>query len=238
MKKNITYIKTILLLVVVLVVFGFTSNRNSTRKIDEINVFFSKDDNLFLTQESVNNLLIQNGKHIKSQLKSLINLQGLELAVQEHPMISKSEVSLDVLGDVQVEVKQRKPLARIFKAASSVYLDAEGKEMPLSKYYSARVVLVDNKKGNIKNDEVFPLIQEINENKFLQKTIVMIHKDTKGFWVQTRLNKQKVLLGTLDRLDQKLKKLQVFYNYAVSDSVVKTFATINLQYKGQVICTK
>ena len=223
---------------IVLSILGFTSNRNAKRIVNEIEISFSNEDNLFLTGESVDNLLVQNNGYVKSQLKSLINLQELEQVVQQHPMISKSEISLDILGNLEVEIEQRKPIARVFDYTGSFYLDTQGEKMPMSNHYSARVLMVDNRNGFIKNEEVFPLVQKIANHPFLTKTIIMVKRDQEGFWLQTRVNKQKVLLGTLDKLNQKLKKLEVFYNYAGKDSLAKTFTRINLQYNNQVVCKK
>jgi len=197
---------------IVLSILGFTSNRNAKRIVNEIEISFSNEDNLFLTGESVDNLLVQNNGYVKSQLKSLINLQELEQVVQQHPMISKSEISLDILGNLEVEIEQRKPIARVFDYTGSFYLDTQGEKMPMSNHYSARVLMVDNRNGFIKNEEVFPLVQKIANHPFLTKTIIMVKRDQEGFWLQTRVNKQKVLLGTLDKLNQKLKKLCVRNN--------------------------
>jgi len=239
MKKYVTYLKTILFLITVLMVYSFTGARNENRTVKDVRIYFNKEDNLFLTHQSVNKLLVQNGKYVKKQSKLLINLMNLENAVQKHPMISKSEVSLSILGDLEVNVSQRKPLARVFKSnMNSVYLDIEGKEMPLSKHYTARVLMVNNKNGFIKNQEVFPLVKKINDDDFLKKNIVSIKKDKQGYWVETRLNQQKVLLGSLNDINKKLKKLKAFYGYAANDKLACSFKTINLQYSNQVVCTK
>lgn len=238
MKKYFVYIKTILFLLLVGLILGFTSKRNAMRTVSEVTITFSNEDNLFLTHQMVNNLLIQKSKHVVNQAKTLINLQELENKVQAHPMVSSAQVSVGVTGELEVSVKQRKPLARMFNAQNVVYLDAKGLEMPLSSNYSARVPVINNKNGFIKPKEVFPLIQKIEADDFLKKLVVSVQKDQEGYWFQTRYNQQKVLLGDLNKINQKLKKLKVFYTFMEKDSLSGTFRKIDLQYNNQVVCSK
>lgn len=239
MKKYYVYIKTVLFLIVIAVVFGFTSRRSEARNLQEdIEVVFENDENLFLTSKTVNNLLIQKLGKVENQRKSSISLQELENLVRSHPMISSADVSVGVKGDVQVIIRQRKPLARIFNAQEVVYLDSKGKEMPLSDHYSARVPIINNKNGLLLAKEVFPLIQKINEDPFLKKMVVSVKKNKEGVWLSTRVNHQQVLLGDLKDIHKKLKKLKVFYSYMQKDSLATTFNKIDLQYNNQVVCLK
>ncbi len=238
MKKYFVYIKTVLFLCIIALVVGFTAKRNANRSVQKVAISFSNEDNLFLTHKMVDNLLIQNGEHVVNKLKSLINLQELEHKVELHPMVSNAEVSIGISGNIHVGVQQRKPLARMFGAQKVVYLDVEGKEMPLSTNYSARVPVIDNKNGLIEQEEVFPLVQKIHSDLFYKDLIVAIHKNEKGYWLQTRYHQQKVLLGSLEEMNKKFKKMKVFYNYAQNDSLTSTFKTIDLQYNKQVVCSK
>lgn len=219
-------------------VFGFTSRRNERRTILKPTISFSNEDNLFLTHKMVDNLLIQNGSYVVNQPKTLINLQELENKVELHPMVSSAEVSVGILGDLKVSVKQRKPLARMFNATNVVYLDSKGLEMPLSSNYSARVPVINNKNGFIKPAEVFPLIQKIHADEFLNTLIVSVSKNKGGYVFLTRYHQQKVLFGNLENTNKKLKKLKVFYSYIEKDSLSKTFKKIDLQYNNQVVCSK
>ncbi|MEN8765507.1 MAG: cell division protein FtsQ/DivIB [Wenyingzhuangia sp.] len=208
------------------------------RKVKEVEVVFADTDPLFLTHQMVNNLLIQKGRTVVNQSKSLINLQELEQRVETHPMIQRVEVSLGVVGDFRVSVVQRKPFAREYNKQGVFYIDSEGKKMPMSEVYSARVPILNNQNGYINTDEVFPLVQRIHDDMFLRKLVVTIKKDEQGYWLQTRFNHQQVLFGELINTAQKIKKLKVFYNYMENDSLSATFKKIDLQYNNQVVCSK
>lgn len=228
-----------LFLLVIAVVFGFTSGRNKVRNLQaEISVVFENDENLLITSKTVDNLLIQNLGDVEKQDKSSIDLQELENLVRSHPMVSSADVSIGVKGGIEVAVRQRKPLARLFNEKEVVYLDSQGNEMPLSKNYSARVPVINNKNGLLAPKEVFPLVQNIDADPFLKKLVVAIKKNKEGIWLSTRVNHQQVLLGDLKDLHKKLKKLKVFYTYMEQDSVSNAFRKIDLQYNNQVVCLK
>ena len=224
------------MLLVLLVVYGFSKHKNQARKINDIQVSFGAYENLFLTHEKVNNLLIQKFGDLVNKPKSLVDLHEIENSITNHPMVSKSEVSVGLSGEMKVRVHQREPVARVCSNFATYYLDTEGQEMPLSKNYSARVVLVDNKNGNIKNDEVFPLIEKIEQTAYLKKSIVCVKKEEEGYKMLSRNNREWIVLGTLENLEDKLFNLKTFYNYSKDKEL--RYKKIDLQYHNQVVCSK
>jgi cell division protein FtsQ len=61
MKKfNLQNIRLVLMLIVVIFLYSFTQNRSQNKKISKIQVEFQGNNKMFLTNEMVNNLLIQN----------------------------------------------------------------------------------------------------------------------------------------------------------------------------------
>ena len=58
-------VRLLLMFAVVIFLFSFTSKRNSDRKLTKSVVYFLGDDNLFVTSETVNKLLIENKKRRK-----------------------------------------------------------------------------------------------------------------------------------------------------------------------------
>lgn len=236
MKKYFTHIKVILVLLVFSGLYVFAKHKNQSRKIGDVDVTFGENENLFLTHQTVDNLLIQKFNNVANQSKSSINLQEVEHTITAHPMVSKSDVSVGLDGGMKVRVQQREPIARLCSNSVICYLDKEGVQMPLSKNYSARVVVVDNKNGNIKTEEVLPLLKKIETTDFLKKSIVCIKKEKEGYRMLSRNNREWILLGKLNKLDDKLGNLKAFYSY-FQDKEFK-YKKIDLQYHNQVVCTK
>ena len=90
MRVNWNYIKLVVLLGVVVFLFAFASVRNASRNISKPNVVFIGENNLFITNETVSKLLIQNYGGVKNVPKETLVLNELEKALKSNPMIKSS----------------------------------------------------------------------------------------------------------------------------------------------------
>jgi cell division protein FtsQ len=216
----------------------FSSFRNSARKVDKINVNFEGENNLFITEEAVNKLLIQNKEAITNVAKETLDLNELETVLKSNPMIKTAQVHLTVNGEVRANVVQRKPIARVSTNAS-YYIDDEGSFMPLSVNHSARVPLVTGQVKKNKLDKVYILTNKIFNDQFLKTHIVEIKQNSnETFVLKTRVLDFDILLGDIENLDKKISNLKAFYQKAKKDKVLNTYSKVNLQFDNQVVCTK
>lgn len=239
MKKYIVYIKSFFLLATVVFLFGFSAQKNNRRKIKDLEVEFTNGDNLFMTHEMVNKLLIQKNEPVKNKPKSLINLHEFELSVVENSLVEAAKVYMTIEGSLKTEITQRTPLARVNTGKESYYIDRKGLKMPLSVNYSAPVPLVSGQLTKEDIPAVFSLLKKINSEEFLTNLIVGIHKTSSGaYLLKTRLYDQEIRIGKIVALDAKLKKLLVFYQKAIQDEAIENYKTIDLKYDNQVVCTK
>ena len=239
MKKYIPFLKGLLLLVFVVFLYGFSSSRNNSKRVAKVNVNFENGDNLFITYETVNKLLIQSYGRLQTQAKEHLFLNKLEKTLLSNEMVENAEVFIDVDGELGASIKQKTPIARVNDNGVAYYMDSNGEKMPLSSSYSARVPIIEGIKNNHLSNELFRLATVIDNDDFLKKQIVGIVQIPKNeFVLRTRIGNQKVELGTLNQLDQKIKKLKVFYQKVINDKTVNNYKTINLEYSNQVVCTK
>ncbi|MDY7394522.1 cell division protein FtsQ/DivIB [Aureibaculum sp. 2210JD6-5] len=239
MKKYIPLLKGVLLLIFVVLLYGFSSARNKTKRVEKVNINFENGDNLFITYETVNKLLVQNFGRLQSQPKENLFLNKLEETLLTNEMVENAEVFIDVDGKLGASIKQKTPIARINDGGMAYYMDSNGKRMPLSSNYSARVPIVEGIENNQISSELFKLATIIDNDEFLKKQVVGIQqKPENKFVLKTRIGNQEVELGTLNQLDQKIKKLKVFYQKVINDKTLNNYKTINLEYNNQVVCTK
>ena len=239
MKKYIPFLKGLLLLVFVVFLYGFSSSRNKAKRVEKVNVTFENGDNLFITYETVNKLLIQNYGRLQSQPKEELFLNKLEETLLSNEMVENAEVFINVDGELGATIKQKRPIARINENGFAYYMDSNGKKMPLSKSYSARVPIIEGVKEGQISDELFELATIIDNDDFLRKQVVgIVQQPKKEFVLKTRVGSQQVELGTMTQLDEKIKKLKVFYQKVIKDKTLENYKTINLEYINQVVCTK
>ena len=210
--------------------------------MEDVLVVFENGANLFISYDMVNKLLIQNFNSNQNQTKENINLNILEQFVQSNEMIENAEIFLTIKGDLGVIIRQRTPVLRVANSTGSYYYDRQGKKMPLSENYSARVPLTSSEL-NIKNcNDIICLSNIIIGDDFLQKQIIGINQiETNGvnqFELKTRLGNQVVIFGDMTSVDAKIKKLKIFYQKTLEDKTLETYKTINLKFNNQVVCAK
>ena len=239
MKKNIVYIKSFFLLFTVVFLYGFTSHRNELRKVKDVTIEFTNPNNLLLSYEMVNKLLIQKNGQEVNQPKSSLNLHEFENSLIRNPFIEHAKVSVTIKGSIKTLITQRTPIARVNAGSGVYYIDKQGVKVPLSANYSARVLLISGKIKSRDIPNLLVLIQQINSNEFLTNLIVGIQKNAANEYVlQTRVYDQYIYLGEISELNSKFKKLEAFYNEAIKEGEVELYKTINLKYNNQVVCTK
>ncbi|PHR69716.1 MAG: hypothetical protein COA67_09950 [Lutibacter sp.] len=239
MKINWNYIKGSLLIVALLFLLGFSNYRNEGKKVTSVDVKFEQGENLFMSYEMVNKLLIQNQKHVKNQAKSLINLSSLEKQVLSHPMVENATTFLTIDGQLKTSVKQRTPIGRVNANSESYYIDRQGEKMPLSKNHSARVPIITGLSITENIEDVYTLLTYIKRDVFLKKQVVGIHKSAENdFILMTRIGSHKINLGGIENLEVKFKNLKAFYNYTMTNKTIENYRIINLKYNNQVVCTK
>ena len=237
MKHSIGYIKAFVLLAVVAGLYGFAEKRHSSRTLSEVKVEFTDNENLYVTEEVVNKLLIQNNATVTSIDKETLDLNRVEALLNKHQMIENAEVYLSLDGKLEAKVSQRKPIGRVV-GNSSFYLDKNGEIMPLSKFYSARVPLMFGFDGS-NVSKAYSIISYIKEDEFLSRHITGINR-LKGDKYSLDLREQDFTLYFGDSSDVALKfnNFKAFYKKAQKENKLDTYKKVNLQFGDQVVCTK
>ena len=238
MRINWNLIKGVLLLGLVVFLYSFSSHKNNNRLVTKIDVKFTGKENVYITTEMVNKLLIQNQEHLYNLPKDNLDLKEMEFLLESNDMIKSAQVYLTVNGEVRTKIEQKQPIARVY-SKTTFYIDEDGLWMPLSPQHSARVPLVS---GDVEKEDleiVYTMALKVHTDSFLKTYVTEIHQDeNKEISLKMRLMNFEVLVGSLENLDEKMKNLKAFYQKAKKDKVLNIYKSVNLQFKNQVVCTK
>ncbi len=239
--KNFNYINLRLLVILGLVIFlfSFSSKRNESRKLTKSEVIFVGENNLFVKQEMVNKLLIENYEAVTNIKKEKLNLNNLEKSIDQQPMIQKSQVFVSIDGVLSARVKQRNPIVRFINNDISYYVDYYGIKMPLSDFYTARVPLVSGEINDTFSEEYFDLFRMIYNDDFLKKNIIGMQILPNGSVIMKNRNFDfDIVFGLPINIEDKFKNYKAFYQKAFTDKSIYKYKNINLQFTSQVVCTK
>ena len=237
MKGKWGVIKLLLALVIVGLLYGFTKQRNGVRKLIGTEVKFTDENSPFITLSAVNKLLIQNTDSVTSIAKETLDLRKMESRLVENPMVRTAQVFVTVDGRLGANIEQRNPVGRV-AGSPNYYIDEDGKKMPLSKVYAARVPLIT---GTSKNNftDLTPLLLKLRDDEFMYQSVVGLHQNRDGT-VELRMRKQgfKVFFGTTEDIDKKFQNYKAFYKKAKKDEKLTAYELVNLQFGNQVVATK
>ncbi|MCL6218414.1 cell division protein FtsQ/DivIB [Zunongwangia pacifica] len=237
MKSKLGYIKFVLLLALVAFLFGFAEKRHSQRKLIGAEVHFTDNENLYVTVDAVNKLLIQNEATNENLGQETLDLNKVETLLNSHDMIENAEVFLKLDGKLSAIVTQRKPIGRAV-GNTSFYLDKNGEVMPLSENFSARVpLMLGFNESNIL--KAYPLMSYIKNDPFLSKHITTIQRlDNGRYELKLRKTDFVVYFGEIKNIELKFNNFKAFYKKALKDKKLDTYKRVNLQFGNQVVCTK
>jgi len=170
--------------------------------------------------------------------------------VSQDPFILHADAFVDANNVLNIKVIQREPMLRIIdENGLNYYLDKTGFRIPPSKYFAARVPVatgtippysvdfLDKKKYVLK--DLFLLTQRILKDEFLSAMVQQIYVNAGGeFTLIPILGDQKIILGSIDRLEDKLARLRIFYDEGLPYEGWNKYETINLKFAGQIVCKR
>lgn len=252
------------LIIGLMVSMGFVNKQQDAQLCQNMNISVDQNDELyFLDKLDVEQLIRDRGDSVKGQPQSTVNVPEIEKALNSHAAIQNAEVYMSVNGELKIEVKQRKPVLRVVNAdGDSYYIDDRGKLMPLSDKYTANVLIASGMISEPYNkrymhsmndigkdslmkvvsilDEVYAMANYINADTFWSSQIkqIYVNKD-RDMELVPLAGDQKIIFGDTTAMDEKFKKLLIFYQQGLNTTGWwDKYSIINLKFKNQIVCTK
>lgn len=181
---------------------------------------------------------------------SEIDVERVERVLEADPFIQDAEVYLDAKNQLHITLEQREPILRVIdKNNVNYYLDKEGKKMPLSENFTARVIVATGnipphdpnflKRNKHTLKDIFELTNKLQSDEFYHHLIEQIHVSNNGeITLIPKVGKQKIQLGNLNKIDDKLWRLKVFYEEGMTKVGWNKYKSLDVRYEGQVIGRK
>ena len=240
-----------------IVLSGFVSNYYQFIKLKNVQINFI-DDNLheFITKSQVNSMLSLMGIVEHVTLKNEIDLSHIEEKLLNHSAINSAEVYFNNNGNLQVNIKKRTPIARFVSPVyeKNFYIDDNGFLMPLCSTYVSRVPIfsgkinlperlnlyvLDSLHKSPDFQKIYKMSKLINNDSFLKSQIVQIHINNNGYFeLIPRIGNQRILFGSIENMEKKFKKINLFYKNGPQPKDLNKYDTLNVLYENQIICSK
>jgi len=234
----------------IIVLMSFVSIKKDTVTCTNIKILIPGADN-FIEREEVDAILKQSQGILIGKKLEQINLEEIEQKLKANPYIAFATVYADMNGVIHINVKQRQPILRVINASDQdFYIDRNGLKMPISPNFTASVLVANGKIMEHFSGKVDTLITKLAKD--LYKTAFYIEQDTlwneqieqlivddkNDIQLVPRVGNQRIILGTADSLEVKMRNLRAFYDKAMPKVGWDTYKTINIKYTNQVVCEK
>jgi cell division protein FtsQ len=219
-------------------------------------------ENAFLTEDELLTRLDRKGLIYQGQKHKNLKINAIENFLMGMNEIKNAKVFSRIGKHWKIEVELRKPIARIINnVGEQFYLDEDGRTMPLSILYTARIVIVtgdisdrvngesveeiinnDTLKSIRKLDDIYRISHYVCNDQLLQSLIGQIHRKHNGdFVLIPQVGGQKIIFGSAFsdlEVSEKFKKLKIFYKEAIPYEGWNTYEEISLKYDKQIVCKK
>lgn len=228
---------------------GFASSRQNEKTCEKVSINIDNEyNNYFIGDKEIKDLLTRDGeRNLEGIPNKNINLKNLEKRIEANKFVEDAEVYRGLDGNIKVQVKQNRPIARIIQANQDVYVDVEGHILPLSERYTARVIPI-TKSALLKplNQEFFQdstgqsylsLLQFIENDEFWKAQLAQMHIDGKGkVSFLPQVGDHTIEFGKPVNAELKFKKLMIFYKEVLPVMGWDKYKRVNIEYEDQIIC--
>ncbi len=243
----------LMFLFIVVMIWLIARNRKANTFAEGVQVTVEplpSGDKLISERDVRQALLVSFGNTLEGTELANLEVERMERVLEEDPFVKNADAYIDQNNQLHVRIEQREPVLRILdNNGGNYYLDAAGKKMPPSKNFAARVLVAtgnvapytpefrEKRKSTLK--DLFALTQTLLADDFFGSFIQQVHINNAGEFILVPLvGDQKIVLGSARRLEDKLRRLKIFYQQGMPYEGWRKYETINLKYSGQVVCKR
>ncbi|MGC9151704.1 MAG: cell division protein FtsQ/DivIB [Microbacter sp.] len=225
-------------IITAIAMFSAQKSKNAVCSKVTIEIMDSADYH-FVTVENLRQLLKNKGIKMLGEHMTNISLPTINQYILQNPYVARMECYKTPNHQVKIKVWQRHPVVEIM-GKTNYYLDESGHKLPVGGERTALVPIVSgNVNDSLVQNKFFPMISYIHQDPFWNAQIEQIYfQNDSIIELVPRLGDCIIRLGTIDRYQQKMDKLMVFYQQALNHVGWNRYSYIDLQYKDRVICTK
>lgn len=249
--------RTMLASVTALLVFGalvslmgFISVKSGEQACTSLRIIVLGQES-FIEQKDVLSIIEQGHGTIVGRTMETLPFHEMEASIESLPYVSSAVVNKDMDGEVTIRIKQRKAVVRVINnTGKDFYIDQAGLKIPVSLKYAPKVPVANGYINEPYNDaldtmssalmeDIFKTAQYVSADSMWSNQVVQLYVNAQGdIELIPRVGQQQIILGNSDGLDEKFQKLMLFYTKIVPRVGINAYKSVNLKYKGQLVCER
>ena len=255
-KKSIIITLDIILAVyIILAMTSFNNPDETARVCTKVSINIEDDSaNGFLSVNEIKKILQRRHLYPLNKMMSDVNPREIEELLKSSPFVNEVQCYKTQDNNVHISVTQRLPIIRIKNIrGEDYYLDDKGGIMPNSKYTSDLIIATGYINKNYAKSTLSYLAKALMASDLWKNQIVQINVlPDLGIELVPRVGEHVVFMGYLpqhgnrskrdpeitDFVNKKMKRLEKFYKYGLSQAGWNKYPYINIEFDNQIICKK
>lgn len=221
---------------------GAVAVRDIIIKVENVN------ENQFIDERDVADLMQLSQENMKGATLDRLNLKEIETRIKSNRFVKDAELYSDLKGNLIVKAILRRPIARIVRNdGPDDYIAEDGTIMPVSDKFTTRVVLISGSFSNqllraenlnkfIEGQQLMEMLKIIREDEFWKAQVAQLDIDNSvHVKLFPQVGGQLIEFGKPENLNEKFKKLRIFYKEILPKQGWNTYERVNVEYEGQII---
>jgi len=237
--RKLLLVVSIPLIIVVVYFFSTRAKGNEICKDVEVKINYKTEKPLLTEQDVYKYLNHPEGKNaFIGKTKGSLKMNEMETDLLKKSTIKKADVYLGMSGDMKIEITQRHPILRVTPNGKvGYYLCDDRSKIPLSPNFTPDLIPVTGFVNAKIDKSLYSLIGFVNNNTFWKEQIQQFFvSENQDISFIPFTGAHEVIIGDTLDLDHKFKKLEIFYKKGLSKLGWDKYKSVNIKYKGQVIC--
>ncbi|HLT08922.1 MAG TPA: hypothetical protein VK014_15440 [Cyclobacteriaceae bacterium] len=238
-----------LMVLFMLGLIAFVERRGADKRFEDLEVYVQGISDVYFVDEKEIRQMVESEFPLLRPGISLkeVSIEKIEDKVESHPFVKNAEVFKDLKGKVVIKIDQYRPIARVVRpAAPHGYISSEGVVLPTSPKYATRVLTLEGPMAEAfltmdnvaeEHSDLLELIHFIEQDKFWKAQIagmeIARNKDIK---LHQQVGKQVIEFGKPTDIEEKFKKISLFYKEILPSKGWDAYQRVNVKYKDQIIC--
>jgi cell division protein FtsQ len=252
MKYKINIKRELKIGAVLVAVFGliaFTERMKGEVAVGDIQIRIENiHENHFVEEQDVVALMDVNHENLKGASIDKLNFKAIEKKIMTDPYIKDAELYSDLKGNLTVNVRLRRPVARIVRNdGPDGYVAEDGTIMPVSEKFTSRVILLsgpfvrqllrqESMNDTEEGKQIMEMLAVIDADEFWKAQITELDIDSNAkvmFFPQ--VGDERIEFGKPDNMEAKFRKLKIFYKEVLPRVGWNRYSRVNLEYEGQIV---
>ncbi|MCH5243804.1 MAG: hypothetical protein J1F29_02790 [Lentimicrobiaceae bacterium] len=215
---------------------------------------------VYLQNRDIEKWLAKHGISISGKKIAEVSTSNIEQVLLQNPYVGGAQVFLTLDGICHLRVEQRNPVLKVVSSKGQMFqIDRNGIEMPVNTDYAVRLRVANGyipvtpqygldvtRIADTLRKSVLKRLYEINAflsaNPFYDAMFEQIYVNHSGeYELVPKVGGQLVKLGKvadLADLENKMKRLDLFYRQGVNMGGWEKYSVLNLKYRNQLVATK